>query len=417
MKPRLYDPERDKDAVLRIFSEIGWMRDSDDQKKSFALIAEAGRCYVADLNGEAECLAANTGAVMRHAREDLPLTLVSAVATSRIARRAGFASQLTAEGIAREVIDHGSILSGLGMFDQGYYDRLGFGTGAAANYASIDPATIVVDAEPGIPERLTADDFERMHASRLARFRGHGGTSLVDPRITRAETLSGSNAFGLGFSDPASGELTHHLWLTAKSVVQGPFNVSWMSWQTGEQFRELMALLADLKDQVLLITMPEPPGIQMQDFVCRPFRRAGIGSKGNFEARTRAVAWWQMRMCDVVACLARTKLPGSDSVSFNLSLTDPISEYLTPDTRAKWSGVAGEYRVTLGPESRAVAGRTDSALPTMRTSVNTFTRLWLSVKPATGLAMTCQDLEAPEGLLRDLDDVVRLPAPQPDWPF
>ena len=197
MEPRLYDPERDKDAVLRIFSEIGWMRDSDDQRKGFALIADAGRCYVADLNGEVECLAANTGAVMRHAREDLPLTVVSAVATSRIARRTGFASQLTAEGIAREVIDHGSILSSLGMFDQGYYDRLGFGTGAPVNIASIDPATIVVEAEPGIPERLATGDFERIHASRLARFRGHGGISLLDPRITQAEAHLGSNAFGL----------------------------------------------------------------------------------------------------------------------------------------------------------------------------------------------------------------------------
>ena len=91
MNSRLYDPERDKNAVLRIFSEIGWMKDSDEEKEAHALFAAAGRCYVADLSGEVECLAAHADGVMRHAREDLPMTLVSAVATSRISRRAGLA--------------------------------------------------------------------------------------------------------------------------------------------------------------------------------------------------------------------------------------------------------------------------------------------------------------------------------------
>lgn len=50
-------------------------------------------------------------------------------------------------------------------------------------------------------------------------------------------------------------------------------------------------------------------------------------------------------------------------------------------------------------------------------SPKTVTRSGSPPKPATGLAMTCPDLDAPEGLLRDLDDVVRLPEPHVDWPF
>jgi len=58
----------------------------------------------------------------------------------------------------------------------------------------------------------------------------------------------------------------------------------------------------------------------------------------------------------------------------------------------------------------------ESALPTMRATVNAFTRLWLGVRPATGLAMT-DEIEAPESLLEALDDVVRLPKPRPDWDY
>jgi len=41
-------------------------------------------------------------------------------------------------------------------------------------------------------------------------------------------------------------------------------------------------------------------------------------------------------------------------------------------------------------------------------------RLWLGVRPATSLAMT-DSLEAPADLLEQLDEVVCLPTPKPDW--
>ena len=35
----------------------------------------------------------------------------------------------------------------------------------------------------------------------------------------------------------------------------------------------------------------------------------GLRQNGDFAAKTNAVAWWQMRMCDVPACLSKTRLP------------------------------------------------------------------------------------------------------------
>ena len=45
-----------------------------------------------------------------------------------------------------------------------------------------------------------------------------------------------------------------------------------------------------------------------------------------------------------------------------------------------------------------------------------FTRLWLGVRPATGLAIT-DDLHGPDDLLDALDERLRLPEPVADWAF
>jgi hypothetical protein len=119
-----------------------------------------------------------------------------------------------------------------------------------------------------------------------------------------------------------------------------------------------------------------------------------------------------MRICDVGACLAATKLQG-EPVRFNLDLSDPIEDLL--DEEWDWRGVGGEYVVTLGAESAATTGH-ESGLPTLRASIGAFTRMWLGVRPVTGLATT-DDLEGPGDLLADLDRVLRLPTPKPDWDF
>jgi len=75
---------------------------------------------------------------------------ITGVVTSRIARRLGAASKLTAHALAvgREA---GSEVAALNMFDQGYYDRLGFGTGAFRTPSSSIPprcGSIVPRARP-----------------------------------------------------------------------------------------------------------------------------------------------------------------------------------------------------------------------------------------------------------------------------
>ncbi len=409
MEYRNYDPKRDKDAVHRIWRETGWLE--KDKEEVMDLFVEYSRALVSDINGEAECLILTTPGTIRYLDGELSFSCVTGVTTSRIARKQGLARRLTAMTVANDAAE-GALVSGLGMFEQGYYNRLGFGTGGYEHWIAFDPARLSVKIKARMPRRITADDWEMVHASRLTRARGHGSCNLNPPEITKAEMIGDENGFGLGYCDGPNGELTHHFWCNVKSVESGPYNVEWMAFQTSEQFLELMALLKSLGDQVRLVKMREPQGIQLQDLIEQPFKQRQVSEKSKFESDMHAAAYWQMRICDLLGCMERTHLRGEE-VRFNLKLVDPIETSL--DEEAPWHGITGDYVVTLGPSSGAELG-TDKSLPTLKASVGTFTRMWLGVRPATGLAIT-DELSGPQELLKKLDWTLRLPDPRPDWNF
>ncbi len=413
MEFREYNAEKDKDAVHRIWLETGWLeKDNKAQLEGMDIFVTAGRALVADIAGEPECLVLTAPGAIRHLQDDLPFSCVTAVTTSRIARKQGLAAKLTATAVARDAAD-GALVSGLGMFEQGYYNRLGYGTGGYEHWISFDPSRLNVNTTPRVPRRISFGDWELMHHSRLSRLRGHGSCNLTPPEMTRAEMMWAKNGFGLGYSDGESGELSHHIWCDAKEGGEhGPYNVCWMAYRTREQFLELLALLKTQGDQVLSIRMREPPGIQLQDLITQPFKHYDLTEKGKFEARASAYAYWQIRICDLPGCLEHTHIPGGE-VRFNLRLTDPIANFLDED--APWRGCAGDYVITLGESSCAEAGHNDSLL-TMSATVNAFTRMWLGIRSASALSFT-DNLDAPRELQEQLDHLLRLPQPRPDWDF
>jgi hypothetical protein len=411
MKLRNYNPKKDREAAHRIWREVGWLEAGEEREEVMDLFVGCGRALVAEVSGEAECLVLTAPGTVCYLDEEFPFSANTGVTTSRVARKQGLAGRLTALAVARDAAS-GAVVAGLGIFEQGYYNQLGFGNGGYEHWISFDPARLKVAVEARVPRRITSEDWEVVHASRLARLRGHGAVNLIPPEVTRTEMVWTENGFGLGYYDGPDGELTHHFWCRAKDVEHGPYSVEWMSFQTPEQFLELMALVRNLGDQVRLVRIREPQGIQLQDMIEQPLKYRQVSEKSKFESRMRATAYWQMRMCDLPGCLERTHLR-SEEMRLNLELTDPIEDFL--DGRAPWHGVAGNYVVTLGLSSGAEMG-VDRSLPTLTASVSAFTRLWLGVRPATGLAVT-DDLSGPPGLLEELDWVLRLPDPKPDWDF
>ncbi|MFQ6089338.1 MAG: GNAT family N-acetyltransferase [Candidatus Methanofastidiosia archaeon] len=409
MEFRNYDPKKDKEAVHRIWREIGWLEEGKEEAMNH--LVACGRALVADINGEAECLVTTAPGTIRYLGEELPFSSITGVTTSRIARKKGLATRLTAHAMAEDTLDD-MLVCGLGIFEQGFYSRLGFGIGGYEHWIAFDPSQLNISIKPKLPRRITADDWKIVHASRLARSCGHGSCSIDPPEITRAEMLWAKNGFGLGYCDGSSDELTHHFWCTTKDVEHGPYDVKWITFQTSDQFLELMALIKSLSDQVRLVRMREPQGIQLQDLLDRPFKQRQVSKKSKFESNMHAIAYWQIRICDLLGCLERTHLKG-DEVRFNLKLSDPIEDFL--DESAPWHGLTGEYVVTLGPSSSAEQGM-NVALPTLTATVGAFTRMWFGVRPATGLAMTDQ-LSGPQELLERLDWAISIPNPKPDWDF
>ena len=409
MQYRVYDPERDKEATHRIWRETGWTS-SDESEQAMDLFLSGAHVLVVDIDGEAECLAASSQGDMRYLDEVVSLSVVEAVTTSHVARRQGFAGRLTAQIAALDAAD-GAALSGLGVFEQGFYNRLGYGNGAYEHMVRFDPSTLKVGGLTRPPQRLTSEHAKAALAARLSRYRGHGACNVYSLESMQAEMSWNPHDFGLGFLEEDGETVSHFFWASGGGR-HGPYRIEFMAYKTRAQFLELMAVIKSLGDQVHAVRMREPAHIQMQDLLETPFRQRSISDKSEFEAYNDAIAYWQMRICDLDACLAATHLRG-EPVRFNLALADPIVDFLDDD--APWQGIGGEYVVTLGPESSAKTG-TDVSLPTLRAGVGAFTRMWLGVRPASGLAVT-DELAGPDDLLAALDAALCLPAPHPDWDF
>jgi GNAT superfamily N-acetyltransferase len=404
---RKFDPQKDNPAVYRIWEETGWLEEGS--KESLELSLEACSSWVAELAGEVECLVLTAPGSMRYLLQELPFASVCAVVTGRAGRKQGLATFLTARAVA-EAAREGATVVGLGMFEEGFYNRLGFGTGAYEHIIRFSPSRLITTAKYRPPKRLTIADYKEIHVCRLQRLKQHGCCSIFSPELTKAHMLEYKNGFGLGYYDGPKGALSHHVWFSIEGPVEGgTYRVEWLSYRNWQQFLDLLAVVQSLGDEVATISLMEPPGIEFQNFVHKPFMGRRFNLSGNAEYQIEAHANWQMRLTDLRACLAKTQLKGAE-VRFNLKLNDPIEEYL--DHNQKWRGIGGEYVVTLGPRSGAKPGM-EPELPTLTASVDTFTRMWLGALSASALSATGSLQGSPE-LLSKLDTFY-LPTPHPDW--
>ena len=175
---------------------------------------------------------------------------------------------------------------------------------------------------------------------------------------------------------------------------------------------ELLALIKSMADQINLVEMLEFGEIQLQDLLKQPFRERRATEHARFSSSSLSMAYWQARIIDLPACLAKTHLD-AEPLRFNLKLSDPVTDSLPAESN--WGGIGGEYLVQLGPDSFADLG-SEANLPTLTASVNAFSRMWLGVRPASQLAKTTQ-LGANQELLARLDRTIRLPRPHLGWDF
>jgi predicted N-acetyltransferase YhbS len=253
MNYRAYNPKTDKAAAHQIWREIGWIDyDNKDDEKYLNTFLSSSEVLVAEINGEAECLVASTPGSIKHLETELSLNIIAAVTTSHIARKQGFASRLTAKLIANAA-ESGALTSALGMFEQGYYSRLGFGTGPYEHIVSFEPSRIKTSVVAGVPSRIGIKDYKDCHRALMNRWRGHGAVQVYPPKDFKAEMGWTEQGFGLGYRDD-NGTLTHFIWGESKGE-RGPYKITAIAYENREQFLELMALIKSLGDQVFAVEM------------------------------------------------------------------------------------------------------------------------------------------------------------------
>lgn len=411
MKHREYNAEKDKKAVIRIWQEVGWI-DKDIEADKIEVLNEffkAGKGYAAEIRGEAEGLVTVTPASIKYLDNDLSLAAVTSVTTSRIARKRGIASRLTAQALAQAKAD-GYHVAGLGIFDQGFYNKLGFGNGYYNNWIAFEPSSLMVPSIKEIPCRIGKKDIESIHECRLRRMRIHGNINILPEVYTLANIEENENSFGLGFYNKQK-LLTHHLWMSARGE-NGPYTVCWLAYQNYDQLMQLFSLIKSFEDQVFTVLMKEPADIQIQDLLSKPFRYRTITGNSKHENYMKTSSYQQFRILDLQKCWQ--KISVRKNLSFNMQLEDPIGKYLSADK--SWSGLTGEYIVRLGPSSSIEKGHNDE-LPVLTASVGALTRMWLGTRRASSLAVT-DNLQAPDSLLARLDKVLLcIPTPRNDWDF
>ena len=411
MSIRPFNKKKDFPSVRRLWEEIAWIdRGDDDDAKFLEQFLSNSNNLVAELNGEAECLVSSCPGSIRHLETDVSMTVIAAVTTSLIARKQGFASRTTARAIA-EGAEAGMATAVLGMFEQGYYSRLGFGNGAYAQIARFNPASLNIEKKFEPPIRLTEKDYVDMHSALTRRWRGHGSVHIQPPQHLHADFGWTDEPVGLGYRSE-DGELTHFFWGENKGEY-GPLRISAMAYRNREQLLELLALIKSMGNQLQLVRLTETEHMQMQDLLEEPFRAQNKSEGGKYPELIRSEAWWQLRINDLPRCIAATHLPSRPTLSFNLSVDEPIGRYL--DKQQSWQGIGGDYTVHLGETSEAVSGH-QAGLPLLKANTNGISRLWLGCASANRLA-TSGEISAKQDLLDQLDSTLKLPLPQPGWEF
>jgi hypothetical protein len=401
-----FDLDDHFDAVHRIWVEVGWVDAGNDRHRdAMRDFVGAGNGSVALIDDDAEAFGNWVGGTFWYVDRPVQMCAVTSITTSRIARKMGLATSLTARAL-REGTEAGHTVAALGIFDQGFYERFGFGTGSYEHRFAIDPATLDVDVPYRRPVRLSVDDWEEIHRVLTGRYRAHGSATLDPPGIVKAELQWLEQPFGLGYRDD-DGRLTHFITGSAKGE-NGPYRIQWWGYETPQQLLELLRLLKELGDQVASVTMWEPPGVQLQDFIERPFRQRTLTGKSDHESSHRSAAFWQMRILDLEAAVSARRWAGEE-LRFVLRLSDPISS-IEPAI-----AIDGDYVVTVGDASGVEKGSA-ADLAVVEASVNAFTRMWMGVRPASTLTVS-DALDAPPEMLRLLDEAFALPEPRHGWFF
>ena len=406
---RDYVVEKDQRDIQRIWMECGWIENEDKEKKALDIFLSSSRCKVVEHNDSAECLIVTSPGNMKYCEKDLSLSAVSSVTVSRLLRKQGAAPKLLASMISDE-IKKGTAVAGLGMFEQGFYNRLGFATMGYEHWYSFDPSKLKIYKKGGIPIRLKPEDYLEAHKCFSTAMKHHGFVTLDPPELFQAEMMWTKQGFGLGYK--TDGKLSHYLWMGTDSAESGPYRVHFMAYENWDQFLQLMGILKSLEEQVRTVKMKEPAFIQLQDFIEKPFQLQTITQKSKYESKMSSEAYQQLRICNLEKCIEAVQFNGVE-LSFNLELSDPINDFL--EDSEKRNECQGKFIVKIGKTSSVKRGVVNK-LPSVKCTINAFTRLWIGILPSETINLV-EEIEIDEELKGKLTKTFYNPDVRSNWDY
>jgi len=401
----------DIEGMLPLWRDAGWDQDGENAEgearrhltdaTSYVAVDSAGICSAAvAMEGTFQCL--DTA---------LPLSAVTAVLTASYARKKGHAARLLARLLAAER-ERGAVVAALGVFDQGYYNRTGFGNAARDNVIVINPAALRTPAaardalnDPDVRiVPLSLRDSDALYAADLRRYKHHGSCTITKAGyIAGALERIGKKMLGLGIM--YKGALVAHF--VAQRVSEDKLDILWLIADTLPHYIQLFELIHRLSDQLEQVKMIVPPDIEIYDLIHRPLQSGVIFHGHSFDD----LYFWQLRILDLPRAIASISLPRAHPVRFALTIHDPIARYLATE----WQGLAGEYTVTLGEHSECRIGA-EHALPRLEATINAFSRFWVGAASLRALSIS-DHFRADARLIDELTRAYVPPPPIRDCDF
>ena len=192
---RPFDITKDLQAARQIWRECGWFENDDDDIYLEDFYAH-GNGHVAALDDQAECIAHCIPGTIQHQHVPLKMASISSVVTGAIARRRGLAKVVTAQTLATAATE-GYDVAVLGMFEQGFYDQLGFGSGTYEQVIALDPSDLISSSTHRIPRRLNKSDWRHVYSALRNRWLNHGACVLDAPKLSRARLAWYAGGLGI----------------------------------------------------------------------------------------------------------------------------------------------------------------------------------------------------------------------------
>ena len=179
---------------------------------------EHSRGWVAEVNGESECLVITDPGILRHQDEDLSCSCITGVTTSRVVRRQG----LRVGSWRRRSLK--TPRQGSWFPHWGCSSRVITTSSDSQRPIRVsvlfDPAAIKVYTKPRIPKRLGLDNWEAVYTSRTRRFRSHGAVSVLNPHHVKADMMGLTTCLVSGIRKTESGRIssagTRRMWKTGR---------------------------------------------------------------------------------------------------------------------------------------------------------------------------------------------------------